>query len=199
MQPGLEYSARRSVRSEAKGILAFIGVMWLAFVVDLVVPVDLNGLGLVPRTARGLIGIPMMPFLHANLGHLISNTLPLLVLLGLLAGSRSRSWEVVLEVIVLAGLLLWVAGRPAIHIGASGLVFGLAAFLVVSGLIERRPVALAVAGLVLFLYGGSLLAGMLPWVGSQVSWDGHLCGALAGGLVACKTKRASNETSRIDS
>ena len=193
MQPGLEYSARRSVRSEAKGILAFVGLIWLAFVVDLVVPVDLNGLGLVPRTARGLIGIPTMPFLHANLAHLISNTVPLLVLLGLLAGSRSRSWEVVLEVIVLTGLLLWVAGRPAIHIGASGLVFGLATFLVVSGFIEKRPVALAIAGIVLFFYGGSLLSGVLPWVGSQVSWDGHLCGAVAGGLVACKTKRASAE------
>ena len=189
------------MRNEAKGILAFVGLLWLAFIFDVILPVELNAFGLVPRTARGLVGVAVMPFLHANLGHLISNTVPLLVLLGLLAGSRRRSWAVVLEIIVLSGMLLWVLGRPALHIGASGLVFGLAAFLIVAGFIEKRPAALAISALVLVLYGTSLLSGMLPWAGSQISWDGHLCGAIAGGLVAFGTKRpnAQDENNQVTS
>jgi membrane associated rhomboid family serine protease len=125
-----------------------------------------------------------MPFLHANLQHILSNTVPLLVLLTLLAGSKARSWEIVSEVIVLGGLLLWLFGRHANHIGVSGLIFGLVAFLIVSGVLERRILPLFVSVVVAFLYGGTLLSGVLPRVGSHVSWDGHLFGAVAGGLVA---------------
>ena len=125
-----------------------------------------------------------MPFLHANLHHLVSNTIPLFVLLILLAGSRAESWEVVVIISCLGGFLLWIFGRPAVHIGASGLISGLVAFLILSGFLERRIVPLLIALVVGFLYGGSLILGVLPRIGSQISWDGHLCGAIAGGLVA---------------
>ena len=125
-----------------------------------------------------------MPFLHADLHHILGNTFPLIVLLALLAGSRARSWEVVLDIVLLGGFLLWLCGRPAIHIGASGLIFGLMAFLILSGLLERRLVPLAVAILVGFLYGGALISGVLPRFGSSISWDGHLCSFVAGGVVA---------------
>ena len=125
-----------------------------------------------------------MPFLHANLHHLISNTIPLVVLLILLAGSRAESWEVVAVIIVLGGLLLWIFGRSADHIGASGLISGLTAFLILSGFLEQRIVPLLIALLVGFLYGGSLIFGVIPRFGSNISWDGHLCGAVAGALVA---------------
>jgi membrane associated rhomboid family serine protease len=132
-----------------------------------------------------------MPFLHANLHHIVSNTVPLLVLLALLAGSKARSWMIVVYVTLLGGLLLWLFGRTADHIGASGLIFGLVAFLIVSGLLERRPVPLLVSAIVGFLYGGTLFWNVLPQAGSHVSWDGHLCGAIAGGIVAYVLTRPS--------
>jgi membrane associated rhomboid family serine protease len=114
----------------------------------------------------------------------MSNTLPLLVLLLLLAGSRARSWAIVAGVSVLGGSLLWVFGRPAIHIGASGLIFGLTTFLIASGLFERRLIPLLVSACVGFLYGGALVSGVAPGFRSEVSWDGHLCGAVAGIVAA---------------
>ena len=130
-----------------------------------------------------------VPFLHASLEHIVSNTVPLFVLLLLLAGSQAKSSGVVVGIILLGGALLWLFGRPAIHIGASGLIFGLMAFLIVSGLRERRFVPLAISVLVTFLYGGSLLLGVVPQFGSNVSWDGHLCGALAGAAIAMALTR----------
>jgi len=175
---------QHTVQQEIKGVIAFLAIIWGVFLLEYVAPFDLTSYGVVPRTWTGLIGIPAMPFLHANVQHIVSNSLPLLVLLLLLAGSNARSWLVVLEVVVLGGALLWLFGRPASHIGASGLIFGLIAFLIVSGLLERRLVPLAICAIVTFLYGGSLLLGVVPRVGTHVSWDGHLCGAVAGATVA---------------
>jgi len=175
--------ARHTIREELHGVLIFIGAIWGVFLLSLAVP-SLASHGVVPRTLVGLVGILAMPFLHANLSHILSNTVPLLVLLTLLAGSKARSWEIVSEVVVLGGLLLWLFGRHANHIGASGLIFGLAAFLIVSGVLERRIVPLLVSVAVAFLYGGTLFSGVLPRIGSHVSWDGHLFGAVAGGLIA---------------
>src|SRR5262249_12678314 len=95
----------------------------------------------------------------------------------------------------LSGLLLWIFGRPAVHIGASGLISGLTAFLVLSGILERRLVPLVIALLVGFFYGSSLLIGIIPRVGSRVSWDGHLSGAIAGGIVAWALARGARSKS----
>jgi membrane associated rhomboid family serine protease len=176
-------NASHSIKEELHGILAFLGVIWAVFLLSLAFP-SLDSFGVVPRTLGGLWGILAMPFLHANLGHILSNTVALFILLALLAGSKARSWEIVLEVSLLGGLLLWIFGRPAIHIGASGLIFGLVAFLIVSGFLERRVVPLLVSVVVALLYGGTLVWGILPRLGSHISWDGHLCGAVAGGIVA---------------
>jgi membrane associated rhomboid family serine protease len=145
----------------------------------------------------GLIGIPAAPFLHADLHHIVSNTVPLFILLALLAGSKARSWEIVADVVILGGVLLWLFGRHATHIGASGLIFGLIAFLILSGFLERRLVPLAVAVLVGFVYGGTLISGVLPRLGSHVSWDGHLCGAIAGGIVAYALTRESKPSNQL--
>jgi membrane associated rhomboid family serine protease len=165
-------------------VILFIGFIWAVYLISLADP-RVDHYGVVPRTAVGLTGIAAMPFLHANLHHLVGNTIPLAVLLLLLAGSRARSWWVVIAVTVLGGLLLWLFGRPAVHIGASGLISGLTSFLILSGIRERRVVPLLTAVLVGFLYGSSLVMGVVPRFGSQVSWDGHLCGAVAGVIVAC--------------
>jgi len=160
-----------------------VGSIWIVSVASFFVP-WLQGFGLVPRSLSGLIGIPLMPFLHGGLGHLISNTIPLIVLLTLLAGSKAKSWEIVISIIGLNGALLWLFGRNAVHVGASGLVFGLATFLMVSGFLEKRIIPMIIAVVVALMYGMSLLFGMIPRFGSSVSWDGHICGAIAGALVA---------------
>ena len=174
---------QHTIQQEIKGVIAFVAAIWAVFILDWVLPIDLNTFGLTPRTLPGLVGIPAMPFLHANLQHIVSNTLPLFILLILLAGSRANSWAVVVAVVVLGGVLLWLFGRPATHIGASGLIFGLIAFLIVSGFLEGRFIPLVIAVAVTFFYGGGLLLGVVPRLGSQVSWDGHLFGALAGAIL----------------
>jgi membrane associated rhomboid family serine protease len=183
-----------TIRQELSGVLLFIGAIWAVFLASLVFPA-LDHYGVVPRTTIGLVGIPAMPFLHLNLQHILSNTAPLFVLMILLAGSRAESWEVVLLITLLGGLLLWVFGREAVHIGASGLISGLTAFLILSGLLEKRIIPLLIALLVGFFYGGSVLMGVIPRIGSQISWDGHLCGAVAGGVVAFALARGSRADS----
>ena len=134
-----------SVGQELKSILIFLGVIWAVFLASYILPLD--DYGLKPRSAVGLVGIVTMPFLHADLGHIVGNTVPLFVLLLLLAGSRAKSWQIVVEIVLLGGALLWVLGRStngagatANHIGASGLVSGLIAFLILGGVFERRPI-----------------------------------------------------------
>jgi membrane associated rhomboid family serine protease len=121
-----------------------------------------------------------MPFLHGSWGHLLSNSIPLVILLTLLAGSRANSIVIVVGLIFTGGVLLWLFGRASIHIGASGLVYGLVAFLIASGFLEGRLIPLLIAILVGFLYGATMFWGVLPTAGKNVSWDGHLFGALAG-------------------
>ena len=175
---------QHTIQQEIKGVVIFIATIWGVFLLECVVPFDLLSFGVTPRTLHGLVGIPAMPFLHANLQHIANNTLPLFVLLILLAGSKARSWEVVTEIVLLGGILLWLCGRTATHVGASGLIFGLIAFLIVSGWLERRFVPLVVSLVVTFVYGGILLWGVIPRIGTHISWDGHLLGAVAGGVIA---------------
>jgi membrane associated rhomboid family serine protease len=179
-----------TIREEINAVALFVGAIWAVFLISLAFPA-IDNYGVIPRKVVGLVGIPAMPFLHANFQHLLGNTIPLVVLLVLLAGSRAESWQVVLDVALLGGLLLWIFGRQAVHIGASGLISGLTAFLIVAGLLEQRIVPLLIALIVGFFYGGSLILGVIPHFGSNISWDGHLCGAIAGGIVAYALARGT--------
>lgn len=170
------------IREEAKLIAIFIATIWLVYILDRLLP--LEKLGLEPRDLGGIFGIFTMPFLHADWQHITSNTIPLIVLLALLAGSRADSIKVVAFVSLIGGALLWLFGRSnSIHIGASLLIFGLAAFLVISGMLERRTVPIIISLLVVALYGSTMLTGILPWQ-KGVSWEGHLFGGLSGSFVA---------------
>jgi membrane associated rhomboid family serine protease len=155
----------------------------LGLIADWLLPIDFNQWGIVPRRLDGLWGILFSPFLHANLGHLLSNFLPLVVLLALLLITQRGGWWIVLQIILSGGLLLWIFGRSAMHVGASGLIYGLIAYLMAAGFRQGRVVPALAALVVGFLYGGTLLSGILPTVGEQVSWDGHLTGAIAGGIL----------------
>ena len=170
------------IKEEALSILSFITFIWAVYLLDLFFP--LEKLGLIPREGRGLFGIVAMTFLHGSYQHLLGNTVPLLTLLALLAGSRADSKKVVVVIILLGGVLLWLFGRgDYVHIGASLLVFGLAVFLVVSGIIEKRTLPMIISVVVALVYGTSLLSGMMPWQ-DGISWDGHLMGGIAGGVTA---------------
>ena len=170
------------IKEEFLSIAIFIAFIWAVFLLDFILP--LEKLGLIPRDGGGLFGIIAMTFLHGSYQHLVSNTVPLIALLALLAGSRADSKKVVAIIILLGGALLWLFGRgDYVHIGASLLVFGLAVFLVVSGIMEKRTIPIIISVIVALVYGTSLLSGIMPWQ-SGISWDGHLMGGIAGGITA---------------
>lgn len=175
------------MRKELNGILIFVGIIWVVFLIDLVLPISFTEFGVIPRTIPGLRGIIMMPFLHSSFSHLMNNTVPLVVLLILLFSSHRTPLRVITCLTLMSGLLLWTLGRNAVHVGASGFIYALMAFLIVAGLLERRVVSIAISVLVGFLYGGTLLWGVIPMTDHQVSWDGHLLGAVAGVLFAWLT------------
>jgi membrane associated rhomboid family serine protease len=174
---------------ESRVVASFIGVLWLVHLIDWLVPmIDLNRFGLIPRTLWGVIGVPLMPFLHRDWGHLLSNSIPLCILLFIVTGLRRDYWQVIASIVIFGGLFLWCIGRSAVHVGASGLVFGLIAFLVASGFAERKPIPVLISLVVGFFYGTTLLTGVIPTVQAHVSWEGHLCGAVAGVLTAFGSK-----------
>jgi membrane associated rhomboid family serine protease len=160
-------------------ILVLVAAMWLLEVLDAVVAAPLDAFGIVPRTDEGLFGIAFAPFLHLGFGHLMANTVALLVLGGLVLLTSPYFWVVTVSVGLFGGLGVWLTGDPrTVVIGASGLVYGYAAYLVALGLFRRSMVNLLVAVLVVVLYGG-LVFGVLP-VRAGVSWQGHLFGAVIG-------------------
>lgn len=160
-------------------VLVSIALMWVVEVVDTVALDDrLQGGGIHPRALDGLDGILWAPFLHAGWGHIVSNTVPFVVLGGLVALRGLRRWvEVTAAVIVVGGLATWLLARSGNHVGASGVVFGYMGYLVGAAVFERSLKAIGIAVVAVLLYGG-LIWGIVP--SGQVSWEGHLFGALAG-------------------
>jgi membrane associated rhomboid family serine protease len=162
----------------------FVFLMWLVKIVEILFETDFTGFGIYPLTARGLPGIIFSPFIHADFNHLFSNSLPLFFLSVALFYFYS---EVAIKVFIwtffLTGLLVWIAGRDAWHIGASGLVYGLASFLFFSGIIRRYFRLIALSLLIVFLYG-SMVWGLFPGVYKNVSWESHMLGFFSGVVLA---------------
>ena len=173
-------------------ILTFVALLYLVELIDLLTNHSLEDNGIRPQTTDGLWGIIFAPVLHANWAHLMANTIPLLVLgfLMTLAGISRFVWATAI-IWILGGFGTWLIGNvgsscgPTDHIGASGLIFGYLAFLLVFGLFVRRVWDIIIGLVVLFLYGGVLLGAMpvLHQCGG-VSWQGHLSGAVAGVVAA---------------
>ena len=162
----------------------FVAVLWALEIVDTVLGNRLDAEGIQPREGEGLLGILLAPLLHAGFGHLVANTVPLLVLGFLLLLSGVRRWAVVTAIVwLVGGLGTWLTGGDGtVHLGASGLVFGWLVHLLVRGFFTRRPGQILLGVAVFLLYGG-LLLGVLPGT-PGVSWQGHLFGALGGLLAA---------------
>jgi membrane associated rhomboid family serine protease len=173
------------VSDAAKILLALVAVMWAVEVVDVIAGHQLDQYGIEAREAEGLDGILTAPFLHVGFGHLLSNTIPF-VIMGLLIafeGARRLLWVFAIVALV-SGFSTWlVAPEGSIHVGASGVVFGFATYLIARGWFNRRPGHIAVGLVVLFVWGGVLLGGLQPREG--ISWQGHLFGAI-GGVVAAR-------------
>lgn len=160
-----------------------VGLMWVVLAFDIVYQLDLARFGILPRTITGLRGIVFAPFLHGGPGHLLNNSVPLLVLGWLTVYFYPKaSGRVVLVSWLATGLWVWAMGRMSHHIGASGIVYALAAFHFFSGLFRRRIALMAVSLIVVFLYG-SMWWGVLP-IQPGVSWESHLFGGIVGALLA---------------
>ncbi|WP_109665929.1 rhomboid family intramembrane serine protease [Roseicyclus mahoneyensis] len=174
----------RAVLRRTKMLVAFVALLWAVQLVNWITGYGLNpAFGLIPRQVSGLDGVIAMPLLHASFAHLMANTPPLLVMGGLLLATTTRALLAVNALVIgLGGGLVWLFASSAIHIGASGLVFGWFGFLVARGLVDRSPVTLGAALVVGVLYG-SLLWGVLPGQ-AGVSWEAHLFGAVAGAVAA---------------
>jgi len=162
-------------------LLFFLPAIWLVFIVSRIIP--LNRFGLVPRRSSGLPGIVTMPLLHEDFKHLMSNTVPLALLLALLFNTEAGATQVAVLTQVLGGAILWLFGRRGNHIGASLMVFALTGFHIANGLVQFEITTVAIALVVAALYGGTFLTSINPWQKGS-SWDGHLCGFLAGVGVA---------------
>ena len=168
-----------------KILLALVAVMWAVEVVDVLTDHQLDQYGIEAREPEGLEGIVTAPFLHVGFAHLIGNTIPFVMLGLLIAFEGARRLLAVFAIIALiSGLGTWlVAPEGSIHVGASGVVFGFATYLIARGWFNRRAGQIAIGLVVVVLWGGVLLAGLQPHEG--ISWQGHLFGAI-GGVVAAR-------------
>ena len=163
--------------------LRLVFLMWLVFTIENYFHVDLGFLGIYPLSLQGLIGIVAGPLVHGDFNHLISNTIPLLILGGSLYFFYPHlAPRIFLHSYFFTNILVWVFGRPFYHIGASGLVYALASFLVFIGFLNRNLRAAIISLAVAFAYG-SLVFGILP-INAGISWESHLMGALVGTVSA---------------
>lgn len=164
-------------------IASIVGIVWCVGLLNHLAGYSLGQFGILPREISGLVGIVFWVVLHGDMTHLLVNTTPL-IFLGYFVALRGPRlfFKITLTVWLLAGITVWLVGRPAIHIGASGLVFGYFGFILAVALYEKSVSDLAVASVVLFYYGG-MFFGLLP-VEQFVSFESHLAGMAAGILSA---------------
>jgi len=162
----------------------FVFVMWLVKMIEVIFDFSLSNLGIYPLTLEGLPGIIFSPFIHADFGHLFNNSLPLFFLGTALFYFYSEiAVKVSLWTYFLTGVLVWLAGRSAWHIGASGLIYGIASFLFFSGIIRKYFRLVALSLLIVFLYG-SMVWGIFPNIYRDVSWESHMLGFISGIILA---------------
>jgi membrane associated rhomboid family serine protease len=158
-------------------------IIWITFFADEYFKLNLWQYGLYPRQLPGLAGILTMPLLHGDIRHIINNTVPLIVLTTFLFHFYNKFFiRVFIMIWLTSGLWTWVIARPSYHIGASALIYGLAAFIFFAGILLKEKRHVAISFLIVFLYG-SIVWGIFP-IDIQQSWEGHLSGFLVGTTLA---------------
>jgi len=177
--------------------LLFPAVLWVVHLLALLFAKDLSRLGLLPRNLLGLLGIFTSPLIHADFSHLISNTIPLIILGWIIFSFYPKvSYILFLFIYFVTGLLVWIFARQVFHIGASGIVYGLVSFLFFSGIFRKDNTSIALALVITFLYGG-LVWGMIPgWKG--ISWESHLFGAITGLIAAYLFRKIDPPSKKYD-
>jgi len=159
--------------------IAFVTGLWMIKLIEFEYALDFGIWGIRPRDTGGLIGILFSPLIHGSFGHLAANTFPMLVLtFSLFFFYRKSSYLIFVLIYLFSGFFVWLGGRDALHIGASGLIYGLAAFLFLSGVLSHNTRLLTISLIVSFFYGG-LFWGIFP-LKPEVSWESHLWGAISG-------------------
>jgi len=164
-------------------LFRFVFLMWVVFTIQFFLGFDFSSFGIMPRTVHGLIGILTAPLIHGNSVHIISNTIPLLFLgWTLFFFYEEIAIKVFMTCYFLTNVLVWVFARPSLHIGASGIVYGIAFFLIFYGFFKKDFKSLVISAIIIFFYGG-LVYGLFP---NQpgISWESHLIGAIVGGYTA---------------
>ena len=177
--------------------LLFPAVLWIVHLLSLLFKEDLSKLGLLPRNLVGLLGIFTSQLIHADFSHLISNTIPLIILGWIIFSFYPKvSYILFLFIYFVTGLLVWIFARQVSHIGASGVVYGFVSFLFFSGIFRRDNKSISLALVITFLYGG-LVWGMIPgWKG--ISWESHLFGAITGLLAAYLFRKIDPPSKKYD-
>ncbi|NUQ24033.1 MAG: rhomboid family intramembrane serine protease [Saprospiraceae bacterium] len=172
--------------------LQLVGVLWIIQGLQWLLHAEWGIFGIYPREIFGLRGVVLAPLIHANFGHLLANTPPLFVLSAMvLFFYRRVAAPAMVMIYLLTGLAVWTFARPVFHIGASGVVYGLVAFVFWNGIFRRNIRAIALALIVVFYYG-SMFMGILPGQ-DGVSWESHLLGGLAGIFTAYWFKNRSEK------
>jgi membrane associated rhomboid family serine protease len=183
---------QRRGETERQGLALLVAIVALMWVLEIVNTLDSNQLdndGIHARDIGHLWGILTAPFLHVSFAHLISNTIPFLFM-GLIIALRgaARLALVTLIVIVVGGLGTWlIAPAHSVTVGASGVVFGYAAYLLTRGAFNRSLLELLIGAVVAAVWGGALLSSLVPHYG--ISWQGHACGAIGGVVAAWLLRR----------
>lgn len=172
-------------------VFTITAVLWFVFVLQKFFGFDFSAFGNRPHTLKGLTGIIFSPFIHGGFEHLVSNTLPFMVLFTVLLNGYPRVWLASLIFIhVISGILVWLfAPTRTIHIGISGIIYGMACFLIASGIFrkDRTSVSIAILVTIIYVVFGEMITGLLPKKG--VSWQSHLFGSISGIVIAFILRR----------
>ena len=181
---------KRIVRHALFVSLSFILIIWLVKIFEAEFTLDFSSWGILPLTKKGLRGIIFSPLIHANFEHLLANSFPVFILtFSLFFFYRKSAYPIFIFIYLLSGLFVWLTGREALHIGVSGVIYGLAAFLFMSGIISYNIRLLTISMIVALTYGG-LFWGIFP-IKPEISWESHLWGGVAGlGLALLYRKSA---------
>ena len=160
-----------------------IALFWLVKLTENVLGLDLAEFGILPLQVEGLPGILLSPFIHSSYDHLLSNSIPFMILgFALFYFYRNLAYRILFLIYILSGICVWLGGRESYHIGASGIVYGLASFLFFSGVLRKDANLLTIGIIVIFLYG-SMFWGIFP-LKPGISWESHLWGAASGLLLS---------------
>jgi len=161
----------------------FLLLIWAIKIIEIVTETSFSSFGIFPLKAQGLIGIFAAPLIHGDLNHILANSVPLFVLMTAIFYFYSRvAYKIFFISYIISGIWVWVSARPAFHIGASGLVYAFAAFIITTGIVKNNKNLMALSLAVIFLYG-SMIWGVLPSA-PNISWESHLMGTLAGIVLA---------------